>query len=150
MIEEHGQVVRVEDAAAWVETQRQSTCGQCQVESTCGHGLMSRLLPGRGSMVIRVPCHDPLNIGDRVTIAVPEQALLSASFLVYLVPLVLLLLGATLGTMATLAEPMVIVLAGFGFVLGCLAVRWLTHHGLASRYEPVLVQRHIPLTTIEK
>ncbi len=150
MIEEQGQVVRLEESAVWVETQRQSTCGQCQVESTCGHGLMSRLLPGRGQVQVRVPCHDELNIGDRVTIALPEQALLSASFLVYLVPLVSLLLGAVLGTLANLSEPVVIILAGVGFMLGCLGVHWLTHHGLARRYEPVLLQRHIPLTTIDQ
>ena len=147
MIEERGRVVRVEAACVWVETQRQSACGKCHAEQTCGHGLMNRLLPSRSLNHVRASCDLPVNVGDEVTIALPEQALLSASFLVYLMPLLALFAGLLLGSILQLSEPWIIGLSLTGLLGGFLGVRWWTYHTTSGRYEPVVLYRHIPLAT---
>ena len=98
MIEERGRVVKLDSAFVWVETIRKDTCGSCEAKNGCGQGLMNRLRPSRNHAYIRAANRYPVNIGDEVTVALPESAVVSASFLVYLLPLLTLLCGAFIGT----------------------------------------------------
>ncbi|CAM3581757.1 SoxR reducing system RseC family protein [Parendozoicomonas haliclonae] len=149
MIEERGRVVKVEATSVWVETLRKSTCGQCQASNTCGHGLMNRMMPSRSHAYIRASSATALKVGDEVTIALPEQAVLSASVLVYLGPLLAMLLGVVLGSMAGLAEPWIIALAVVGLVSGFYGVRWWTRQAQEGLYEPIVLRRHIPLSATD-
>ncbi len=65
-------------------------CEGCPASNVCKPG-------GGGQRLLEV--HDPVGVtvGDRVRIAVPGGAVLRASFLVYGLPLVLLLIGVWLG-----------------------------------------------------
>ena len=96
MIQETGQVVRVEGADVWVETRRQSTCSGCAAEKGCGTAVLSKVL-GQRRTLVRVLGSMPLQVGDRVVIGIAERALVRGSLAVYAVPLLLLLLGAVLG-----------------------------------------------------
>lgn len=145
MIEERGRVVRIEASYVWVETQRQSACGECLAETTCGHGLMNRLLPSRSLNHVRASCDFPVNVNDEVTIALPEQALLSASFLVYFMPLLALFAALLVGELLQLPELFIILLSLGGLASGFLGVRWWTHRITKGRYEPVVLYRHVPL-----
>ncbi len=91
MIEETGKVLEVRPGRALVETQRGSACEGCAARGACAH-----LGGGREA---RVWVQDPLGVspGDRVTVAVPEAAVVKASFWVYLVPVLVLLAGAVAG-----------------------------------------------------
>ncbi len=150
MIEERGRVVKVDPAFVWVETLRKSTCGKCQANKTCGHGLMSRMMPSRSHAYIRASNRYPLNEGDEVTVALPEHAVVSASFLVYLVPLLMLLAGAVAGSVMDLNEPVVIGLSLAGLLSGFGFVRWWSRRSqVEGDYEPVVLRWHIPLSTPE-
>ena len=144
MIEERGRVVSIETACVWVETQRQSACGKCQAGTTCGHGLMNRLLPSPSHNYVPASCDFPVSVNDEVTIALPEQALLSASFLVYLMPLLTLFAGLIIGVLAQLPEPLIIVLSLAGLASGFFGVRWWTHSCARGLYKPVVRCRHVP------
>ena len=146
MMEERGRVVRIEEDAVWVETRRQNACGSCQAKSACGHGVMSRLLASHARNQVRVSCDFSLTPGDEVTIALPEQTLLSASVLVYLLPLVIMLLGAVLGTAFGWPEPLVIMLSLVGMAGSFSGIRWWTRRMVKGHYEPVVLYRHIPCT----
>jgi len=67
-------------------------CEGCPASSVCK--------PGSGEQRL-MDVHDPLGVtvGDRVRVAVPGGAVLKASFLVYGLPLLLLLVGVWLGTL---------------------------------------------------
>ena len=150
MIEERGRVVKVDSAFVWVETQRKSACSKCQANKSCGQGVMNRLLPSRSHGYIRAVNRYPLHEGDEVTIALPEDAIVSASFLVYLVPLLMLIGGALLGTLIHLGEPVVIGLSLLGLASGFGFVRWWSRRtSVEGRYEPVVLRWHVPLSAPE-
>ena len=99
MLTETGTVVAVDDDGLWVQTIRQSTCSRCSARQGCGHRLLNRngrkhqlrvLLDGRAASAYRVD--------DEVRIAIPEQVVVAGSFVVYIMPLLLILLGAALAS----------------------------------------------------
>ena len=150
MIEERGRVVRVDPTFVWVETLRKSTCGKCQANKTCGHGLMSRMMPSRNHAYIRAANRYPVSEGDEVTVALPEHAVVSASFLVYLVPMLTLLVGVVVGAVMDLKEPVVIGLSLAGLLSGFGFVRWWgSRSQMEGHYEPVVLHWHIPLSASE-
>jgi sigma-E factor negative regulatory protein RseC len=87
MIEENGQVVKVEDdGMVWVETRRQSTCGACADRQGCGTSVLASVL-GQRQAPVRVINSIGAVAGDQVVIGVPESGLLRGSLAVYAVPL---------------------------------------------------------------
>lgn len=143
MLIEQGRVVTIETDAVWVETIRRSTCGSCAARSGCGHGVLARATASRGlvraqeSTALRA---SSLAIDDVVDIALPEEAVLRGSLLVYGLPLILglavALLGSTLGEIASVL--------GFavGLAVGFATVRRAQHYlGGHERFEPRLAGR---------
>ncbi|MAT65728.1 MAG: Fis family transcriptional regulator [Gammaproteobacteria bacterium] len=96
MIEEQGQVLEAADGVAWVETRRQSVCGQCAVNKGCGTSVLAQVLGNRRS---RVRVIDPVGVrpGQTVRIGIEEGAFLRGSLALYLLPLLCLFLGGLLG-----------------------------------------------------
>ncbi len=123
MIEERGRVVGLESGAVWVQTQPQGTCSGCAARSGCGQGLMDGLgLSGRRGLT-RAVTDLHLQVGDSVVIGISESALLRSTLLVYLLPLLLLLVGALLAQAMGLGEPFVILGGLAGFACAWLWVR---------------------------
>lgn len=96
MITETGRVVAVKDGKAWVQTIRASACESCSARGGCGQRVLAGASSGRANQVL-VSNHLNARVGDEVTVAIEESALLSASVLVYGLPLLLLVLGAVAG-----------------------------------------------------
>ncbi|MBF0213696.1 MAG: SoxR reducing system RseC family protein [Magnetococcales bacterium] len=87
MIREEGIVVALEGDFAVVSGQRQKMCGTCHNSNTCtvlSGGLGQRSIKIRA----RNACH--ARVGERVFIEISERTFLRASFLVYILPLVVL------------------------------------------------------------
>ena len=146
MLTETGRVVAVEADGLWVETLRKSTCGSCTARSGCGHGLMNRLGEGRSSYIRVLPGEGDIaacKIDDEVRIGIPEELLLRGSLMVYVLPLLGLLGGASLGAsllplhsdLATLAGAA----AGFLASLGIVRLHSLRHRDDA-RMQPTLLE----------
>lgn len=95
MIEEQAIVVDIDDQYVWVETQRQSSCGHCQVKDGCGTQVLSQIL---GNKHTRVRCLNSLNAstGEEVVIGIKESTLLTGSFLLYLLPLIFMIFSGAL------------------------------------------------------
>ncbi|WP_163835049.1 SoxR reducing system RseC family protein [Spartinivicinus ruber] len=95
MVEEHGIVTAIDnDGRAWVETNRQSVCGQCSANKGCGHQLLNKLQSSRQAAIVasvKVRSQYSLQVGDTVVIGIPENTLVKGSLLVYLLPLVFML-----------------------------------------------------------
>lgn len=92
MIEEVGVVVAQRDNDIAVRTQIKTTCGSCQAQDNCGTGAIARALTPRDE-VLSFTTDLPVQIGSRVRIGIPEEALLKASFFLYLMPLIGLLVS---------------------------------------------------------
>ncbi len=147
MIEENAQVISVEADDVWVETQRRSTCSGCAAHNGCGTASLAKVL-GKRRTRIRVLADMPLVVGDRVVIGIGEQALVRGSLAVYAVPLLLLLLGATLGRLGAgnglwhSCETASLVLGLAGLAAGLLWLRRFTRHIQHDRnYQPVVLRR---------
>lgn len=149
MLEEQARVVRVDAGEVWVETRRQSTCSGCAASAGCGSGVLAQVL-GRRNPLVRVLSSQSLQPGDEVLIGIQESALIQASLAVYLLPLVLMLVGALAGVYAhnqglVDGEWLSVLLAALGFLVG---LRWLVGFTrrirLDPRFQPVVLRRLAP------
>lgn len=93
MLREEGIVVALEGAYALVVNQRKGGCGGCHSEASCGV-----LSGGLGKKAAGIRARNPLNaeVGERVVLEMTESHLLRASFLVYGLPIVALVVGGVL------------------------------------------------------
>ena len=146
MIEEQAIVVSVNEHETWVETQRQSACGQCSVNKGCGTSLLSQHL-GNKSTRIRVINRVSAKPGDRVLIGLPEDAFLRGAMMTYLIPLLLMLLFAIVASYVSTqwlqinSEALVILCAFTGFGLGMLLLsRFSQRVRSNSNYQPVILK----------
>ncbi|MCF6338262.1 MAG: SoxR reducing system RseC family protein [Gammaproteobacteria bacterium] len=155
MIEEHAQVIALENNDVWVETQRRSACGQCAANKGCGTATLARVLGNKRSQVRTLnPQATSVVVGDEVVIGINEQALVRGSLAVYTVPLLMLFvfgfLGQLLSTqlLMTNQDILPIVLGLSGLLLGFVWVRRFTRRIADDvRYQPVLLRRVIGVTS---
>ncbi len=91
MLEEEGVVLRVEGELAIVKTQRSSICEGCHSGGFC------KALGGDSDMEVAARNEVGAKVGDEVRVTVASKTFLKASFLVYMVPVTALILGALLG-----------------------------------------------------
>lgn len=146
MIEERARVIAIEGKTAWVETQRQSTCGSCSAKNACGSSLLERLV-GRRSNQLAVTPIEGMQAGDEVVLGLEENSLLKGSFAVYMLPLLLMLLMAIIAE-ALFADSRVTSetvsilggLAGLG-----MGLYWLKAYAkralIEGRFRPVVLRR---------
>jgi sigma-E factor negative regulatory protein RseC len=146
MLIETGRVVAVDPKGLWVETIRQSTCGNCSARKGCGHGVINRLADGRSGYVRVLPgeagCGD-CAVDDQVRISIPEEVILRGSLVVYLVPLVCMLAGAVAAAQLFAGHPDLSAAfgAGLGLALGFALVRWHAwYHRNDRNLQPTLVE----------
>lgn len=92
MMEESGTVIELKpNQIAVVLCQKSSACNHCASKSSCISG------DDKGSM--QVDAHNPLNaqIGNRVKLVTSSRVFLRSSFILYIVPLIALVIGAVAG-----------------------------------------------------
>lgn len=146
MLFETGRVVAVEGDGLWVETIRQSTCGTCAARKGCGHSLINQVSDGRRSYIRVLPGKHDLGecrVNDQVKICIPEEVLLRSSAIVYVLPLLLMLLGALGAVKLGHADQDLLAAGGAvgGFLLGMVAVRWHAWlHRADKTFQPTLVE----------
>jgi len=144
MIEEQARVVSVSNKQVSVEIQRQSTCGSCSAKSTCGTSLLDKLF-GQRKQRYSVTSEMDLKVGDTIVIGIDENAYLRGSFVVYSLPLILMLLAAIAAESLAgnqSGEFASIIGAAIGFVVGLYVVnRFGRRVQSDSRYQPVVLRR---------
>ncbi len=91
MATEEGTVIRVHASAAWVKTIKTSACESCEAKSSC------HTLGGGNEMEIEAVNEIGAKIGDHVVIGFETASLLKVSFLVYMLPIFFMILGAVIG-----------------------------------------------------
>ncbi|MCY4046207.1 MAG: SoxR reducing system RseC family protein [Cellvibrionales bacterium] len=123
MITEKAQVVAINEDAIWLKSTRQSACDSCKLKTGCGQKLLAEA-KGRQHF-IEVPVTkdftESLSVHDDVDVAINEQTLLKGSLVLYVLPLILMLLGAVfLPSFLPSAELSSDIFAIFGAILGLL------------------------------
>jgi len=141
MIEERALVIKANEGYAWVETQRRTSCDACSANQGCGAATLARIL-GRRRTRLRVLTRLPLQAGDQVIIGIEENALIRGSLAVYMVPLMMLLLGASMGASTASGEGMTILLGLLGLGGGFAWLRSFTCKIQADTwFQPLVLRR---------
>lgn len=89
MIEEEAIVTQLENNQAWIKRLHTSGCSGCLQQTTCGTSVMSKILPKRE---FALDNDISLKVGDKVIVAVDDSQLLLSSFLLYLLPLLVMII----------------------------------------------------------
>lgn len=142
MFTETGHVVAAEGDIVWVQTQSKTGCSSCKVSNTCGSGIVNKAFSHK---VFVTPLKNKFDakINDEVEVGIPEDLVLKASFVVYFLPLVALLLALVLSSLfiPNLSELGSIFSAAVGLCIGFLGVKWFAHSKQAKQQlEPVLLK----------
>lgn len=140
MVTEQGTVISVSGDKAWVLTLRQSACQSCSARHGCGQKALAAMSSGQ-SRQLRVSNTLDARPGDEVTVAIAPASLLQASFLIYAVPLLVMVIAvAVTGAWLPEAELAAILSAVVGLAAGLLIARRVSHR-CPGDYEPVMTAR---------
>jgi len=136
-------VVQVDGRYALVQANQGNGCGQCNGKG-CGTGKLSQLFCSKPRQ-FRVD--NPVNagIGDEVIVSVAEGAVLRGIGLVYLLPLLLLVTGAMLGSLLA-GQPEqrdIYAAAGAlsGLVAGFVFAKWVSSHRSRRQNLPCIARQ---------
>jgi sigma-E factor negative regulatory protein RseC len=141
MLEERGIVVAVaENGQVSVVTQRQSACGSCQSEKSCGTNLLADSSQQQQTIVVNANGHH-LAINDVVLLVVAESVIWQGMLLLYVWPLMALIVGAVLGQVVA-GELGAMMGAFSGLFLSLLSVRWRTQRE-HDNYLPIVIKKLI-------
>lgn len=139
MITETGKVVAVSGERIWVQTIRTSACESCSARNGCGQRALAGVSGGRANQVL-VTNSLGAKVGDEVTVAIEESALLGASLLVYALPLLLMVLGTLSGHQLSGGHDAAAMFgAAVGMVVGFMIARRAGSKS-GKNYEPRLVK----------
>jgi sigma-E factor negative regulatory protein RseC len=154
MIEQTAVVVELDEEFAWVEAERESTCGKCAAKAGCGTSVLSRLV---GNKVARMRAINKpgAQIGDTVIVGLKEAAMLKGSVAIYLLPLLFMFLFAITGKLVAVqvqaaTEVFSIIFGTAGLVVGGLwLLRFTRRIQHDDQYQPVILRKSMPANSFE-
>ncbi len=151
MILESGKIVSIEAEGVWVETIQRSVCGSCKAEKGCGQSLMSKWGGQTSYLWVLLDGRDPADyhLGDEIQLGIPEDVIVKASMLAYVMPLITLMLGTLIAHNIWATDGYTALGALLGLVLGGAILRlhaFLRRHD--KRLQPVLVDERQPLAFV--
>ncbi len=153
MLHETGTVVADDGQYIWVETVRASACKSCSAKAGCGQAVMGELFDESAQFkknLMRLPSPGIDLMGQEVTLGIPEDALIRTSFLLYGLPLLLMIVGATFSQWLFSSDWITAVFALFGLAAGLGYARLKSKDWeCESRYHPQLVNLPIRSVNIE-
>lgn len=152
MIEEHAQVVAIDNSTVWVEAKRKSSCSRCAANKGCGNAVFQKLFGNKRNIFpVSSNCQSgevSLEVGDQVVIGVKEQALVKNSFMVYAMPILFIIVfgvvGETFfaGLLSTGKDLSSLIGALSGLFVSVIILRWYNRvSGKVSGNQPVLLRR---------
>ncbi|WP_016955400.1 SoxR reducing system RseC family protein [Catenovulum agarivorans] len=121
----------------WIQSQVKTTCGSCQHNKNCGTGVLASIMAKKTNRVL-VECAEHVEVGQEVTVAIPEQNLLAASWLLYGLPLISFMLTLLVAQLFNWHELLVLLLS---LVVMTLAFRSVK--GLQKRFKSTQVLPHV-------
>ena len=88
---EQGIVIKTDSSAAWVKTIKTGDCAGCSARGSC-HSMGNT-----NEMEVKAINEAGAKEGDRIVLLFETSSLLKATFLIYVFPILLLIIGAVLG-----------------------------------------------------
>lgn len=91
MLEEAARVVTITQGQIWVVGIANNGCAACMQKSSCGTAALNTVLKKKP---VAVDSDLEVQVGDTVIVAIDESVLLRSAFVMYLLPVLALLIGA--------------------------------------------------------
>ncbi len=136
MATEQGIVIRTDSSAAWVKTIKSGGCAGCSARGSC-HAS------GSGDEVEVMAINEAgARAGDRIVLSFKTSSLLKATFLLYVFPILLLIIGAVLGQEAAprfdFSPSVLSAIVGFTFFFAAILIMRNRANKLAEKdaYRP--------------
>lgn len=135
MLETRAVIIQLDGAEAIVEARQGGGCGQCDSKNGCGKA--SQLFSSQPRR-FRVRNEINARVGEEVQVFVADGVLLRSAVIMYILPLILLLLGGSMGSYwageAGSRDGYAVIGAMLGLVAGFVLARVLTlgQHALSS------------------
>ena len=129
MIETTARVVSAKNGTALIDPTTTSGCGGCKSRNSCGVSGLGKYF-SNNRKAIEVKCDASIREGDELFVSMNEGDLLKAGLLVYLLPAVLALVGASAASSMGFGDAGAVLGAGIGGAAGFLLARlsgWTPH-----------------------
>lgn len=135
----------VKDGRAYLDLNHSSSCNSCSSKKGCSSFAFFDI---KTVPYLEVSEQFNLKVGDQVLVGMPGNKILLATFLMYLIPLLALIISAILGFVVF--GEIGSMIAGFsGFTLSLLGVKKLLQKGeIGKQFEPVVINKVFPLETV--
>jgi sigma-E factor negative regulatory protein RseC len=140
MATEQGIVIKTDSSATWVKTVKSGSCAGCSARASCHT---------RGSgdeMEVKVINDAGAKVGDRIVLSFKTSSLLKATFLLYVFPILLLIVGAVFGQAIASKfdfDPSGLsAIMGFSFFFAALLIIKTTANKMARKkeYRPKIIK----------
>lgn len=153
MIEEQARVVEIQDQYIVVETIRTTACESCKAKVGCGQSALAKWSENQTAknyLSVNRLDHKNIRLNDIIQIGIPEDALVKAAFLMYLlpllVPLFLVLFAANFG----FSDNLIAVLSLLGFASSFFYVSQKTKKWQKqAAFEPIILKKIDNLDQVE-
>ena len=139
MLREKGLVTALDGNLAIVHTENKLACSSCKVSDSCGNGIVEKYLAGK-IFISKIENKQNAKVGDEVYIEISKSSVTKASVIVYLVPLFAFLAGASITSLITTNENVIILYSLLSLFLGLLVTKFYNRYFLnAELYLPTMV-----------
>lgn len=145
MIRQPAKVIAETPSTYLLETLPQSSCPRCEAGQGCGGGILTKAFANKTYRLsinkTSIPDNRTLKIQELVQIGLRSAVLIRASMLMYLLPMVLMVTGASIaGLLINSGDVFTVAGALTGLALGVALSRKLSNHYINSEIaSPVLV-----------
>jgi len=140
MIEEMGLVKRISGNTAWIETAIKTTCNSCQAKSNCGTSVIAKVFNPKPELLA---LYSPIELtpGQYVKLGIPEEKLVTASALVYLLPLGIFMFSIIVlqASMPNLHELLILLMSTIPTLIGFWWVSRFAKTRHKGQFSPVIL-----------
>lgn len=140
MATEQGIVIRTDEGGAWVKTIKTGACEGCSAKGAC------HAADGGEEMEVKAINEAGAKVGDRIVLNFETGSLLKATFLIYMFPVLLLIIGAVIGQEAgsylDINPSGLSAVIGFSFFFASLLIIKIKANQLAKKneYRPKIIK----------
>lgn len=146
-MQEEAKVTAIDESGVTLVSEVKSTCNSCQQVESCASGQVAKAIPHK-QLMVKLPNNMAVNVGQKVTIELPQRSLLQSAWQVYCIPLLALIIFAGLGELASVQwlwwhELLTVVLSFLGGFLGFKLAKHLQNKlNVQASLTPTIVKKH--------
>ncbi len=141
MIKQPAKVIAETPNRYIIETLPQSGCPRCEAGNGCGGGILAKAFANK-TYRLEVTKSEKLNINELIHIGLASSLLVKGSFIHYMMPLILMILGATIFGYFTQNQDLYTVIGSIlGFLTGIFFARLVSAYSLSRELSsPVIIR----------